>query len=237
MDLVARDRDDSWTSFTTVASNLNMRQWYTIKVSLNLAAGTYDVSVDGEHKATVTSRHPKSSVMHISFAQWSDGAGSFYVDNVTAESTPTGQTGEIVVADESWGGGGIIACELAIPDAGQWARSWAVSSAPPEARVTGVSYWVELVDPFDVVGMLFKCSDYEIGISSATRGGTGNYFLVWDNAGGDTCLRINLADRTDAFNGQPVNQTWFFRAKDTVTNGKYACLHRVKLVIEYAVAP
>jgi len=237
MSLVARDRDDTWSTFTTVASSLNIGQWYTIKVSLNLAAGTYDVSVDGQPKATVTSRTPKNEVTHISFAQWQDGAGSFYVDNVKAESAPAGQTGEIVVVDESWKGGGITACELAIPDAGQWAQSWAVNNAPAEARVTRVSYWVELVDPFDVVGMLFDCSDYEIGISSTTRGGTGNYLLVWDNASDDTCLAISLADSTDAFNGQPVNQTWFFRAKDTVANGKYACLHRVKFVIEYAVAP
>lgn len=85
MDLVARGRTDSWTNFTTVASNLQMKRWYTIKVTLNLGAGTYDVYVDGTRMATVTSRNSKSSVTHLSFAQWDDGAGSFYVDNVKYE--------------------------------------------------------------------------------------------------------------------------------------------------------
>jgi hypothetical protein len=88
MDLVARARDDSWNNFTTVASNLRLKQWYTITVSVDLVAGTYDVYVDGNYQATVTSRNPKGSLTHISFAQWNDGAGSFYVDNVIAESLP-----------------------------------------------------------------------------------------------------------------------------------------------------
>jgi len=82
MDLVVRDRDDGWTSFTTVVSGLNLKQWYTIKVVCDLDADTYDVYVDGEFKLTVTSRRLKDSVTHISFAQWNDGAGAFYVDNV-----------------------------------------------------------------------------------------------------------------------------------------------------------
>jgi len=82
MDLVARDRDDSWTAFTTIATGLNLKQWYTIKVICNLVTDTYDVYVDGVYKATVTSRNLKTSVTHISFAQWNDGAGAFYVDNV-----------------------------------------------------------------------------------------------------------------------------------------------------------
>jgi uncharacterized repeat protein (TIGR02543 family) len=82
MDLVVRDRDDGWTSFTTVATGLSLEQWYTIKVECNIPAGTYDIYVDGILQATVTSRYEKTSVTHISFAQWDDGAGAFYVDNV-----------------------------------------------------------------------------------------------------------------------------------------------------------
>jgi uncharacterized repeat protein (TIGR02543 family) len=83
MDLVARDRDDAWGTFTTIASGLNLKQWYTIKVICNLDTDTYDVYVDGVlKKAGVTSRFAKTSVTHISFAQWNDGAGAFYVDNV-----------------------------------------------------------------------------------------------------------------------------------------------------------
>jgi hypothetical protein len=84
MDLVVRDRDDGWTSFTTIATGLNLKQWYTIKVVCNLTSDTYDIYVDGVYKATVTSRVAKTSVTHISFAQWNDGAGAFYVDNVFA---------------------------------------------------------------------------------------------------------------------------------------------------------
>ncbi len=83
MDLVAIDRDDSWESFTTVASGLTIGQWYTIRVICNLATDTYDVYLNGAFQASVTSRNAKDYVTHISFAQWSDGAGAFYVDNVT----------------------------------------------------------------------------------------------------------------------------------------------------------
>ncbi|MBN1275626.1 putative metal-binding motif-containing protein, partial [Candidatus Woesearchaeota archaeon] len=82
MSLVARDRDDGWTAFSTVATGLDLDRWYTIRVDLDLDADTYDVYVDGEYQATVSSRIAKSQVTHISFAQWNDGAGAFYVDNV-----------------------------------------------------------------------------------------------------------------------------------------------------------
>jgi len=67
-----------------VATGLSLKRWYTIKVNLDLARGLYDVYVDGQYKATVASRTAKSNVTHITFAQWSDGPGTFYVDNVTA---------------------------------------------------------------------------------------------------------------------------------------------------------
>jgi predicted glutamine amidotransferase len=87
MDLVARDRNDGWTAFTTVATGLNLDQWYTIKVVCDLNADTYDIYVDGVYQATVTSRIAKTSVTHISFAQWDDGAGTFYIDNVYAQGS------------------------------------------------------------------------------------------------------------------------------------------------------
>jgi uncharacterized repeat protein (TIGR02543 family) len=82
MDLVARERGAAFTAFTTVASGLNLDQWYTIRVDCNVPAGTYDIYVDGVFQATVTSYNAKTSVTHISFAQWNDGAGAFYVDDV-----------------------------------------------------------------------------------------------------------------------------------------------------------
>jgi uncharacterized repeat protein (TIGR02543 family) len=102
MDLVVRDRDDGWTSFTTIASGLNLDQWYTIRVDCDLDADTYDIYVDGVFQATVSSRNAKTSVTHISFAQWNDGAGAFYVDNVY-EVTET--TYELTMAVDPTAGG------------------------------------------------------------------------------------------------------------------------------------
>lgn len=89
MDLAARDNDDAWTSFTTVATGLNLKQWYTIKVICNITSDKYDVYVNEAFKATVSARTAKASVTHMSFAQWNDGAGTFYVDNVIAATLPT----------------------------------------------------------------------------------------------------------------------------------------------------
>jgi hypothetical protein len=90
MDLVAVNRTGSFTSHWVIASGLNLKQWYTIKVICNIPAGTYDVYVDGIlQKAGVSSRNAKTSVTHISFAQWNDGAGTFYVDNVFSPAVNT----------------------------------------------------------------------------------------------------------------------------------------------------
>ena len=96
MDLVARDRDDTWDLFTTVATGLQMKQWHTIKVVCNIPGGTYQVYVDGTSRGTVTSRQVKTQVTHISFASWDpEGAGTFYVDNVRrVASTCTGDISE-----------------------------------------------------------------------------------------------------------------------------------------------
>jgi len=80
MDLRATNRTGA---FVTIAPELNLKQWYTIRVDCNLDTGTYDVYVNGELKASnVSSRTAKTALTHITFAQWNDGAGTFYVDNV-----------------------------------------------------------------------------------------------------------------------------------------------------------
>jgi hypothetical protein len=90
MDLVAVNRTGSFTSHWVIASGLSLKQWYTIKVVVNVPGGTYDVYVDGIlQKAGVSSRIAKTSVTHISFAQWNDGAGTFYVDNVFSPAVNT----------------------------------------------------------------------------------------------------------------------------------------------------
>ncbi len=82
MDLVARDNNDAWDAFTTVASGLNLDQWYTIRIECDLNTDTYDVFVDDVFQVTVAARNAKDTLTHISFSQWNDGAGTFYVDNV-----------------------------------------------------------------------------------------------------------------------------------------------------------
>ncbi|MDH7564232.1 MAG: PKD domain-containing protein [Candidatus Bathyarchaeota archaeon] len=81
MELFCRQRG---TDARTTIATLNLDQWYTIRVVVNVPAGTYDVYVDGVYMGTYTSRNAKTSLTHISFAQWNDGAGAFYVDNVFA---------------------------------------------------------------------------------------------------------------------------------------------------------
>jgi hypothetical protein len=145
--------------------------------------------------------------------------------------------GEIVVIQ--WVG------SLDIPDNGEYAGSEPVSSAPPGALVTAVSFEV-LVDDRGVAAN-FWCSDYEIGLSSTARGGTGNYLRVWDNAGAQTDggldddtaddSDIDLSRTTGVFNGQAVNQTWYASVKDNVSHaGIYkglGYLKRVKLTIHF----
>lgn len=85
MQLFSRQRN---TDTQTFIATLNLDQWYTIRVDVNVAGGTYDVYVDGAFMGTYTSRTVKNSVTHISFAQWSNGAGAFYVDNVFSPALP-----------------------------------------------------------------------------------------------------------------------------------------------------
>jgi len=79
-DLVAMS---NFSSFTKIA-DVNLDQWYTIKVVVNVTAGKYDVYLDGNYIAAVNAVTKLSNVTHISFAQWNDGAGTFYIDNVSA---------------------------------------------------------------------------------------------------------------------------------------------------------
>jgi hypothetical protein len=87
MDLVARESSVTATTFITVATGLSLKQWYTITVMCDLVQDSYDVYIDGLFQMTVKARTPKSSVTHITFAEWpqDEGAATFYVDNVTAD--------------------------------------------------------------------------------------------------------------------------------------------------------
>ena len=93
-DLIAREPGDDYatsTEWRTVATGLNLDEWNTIQVDCAIAANTYDVYVDGVlADSGVQAYAPKTSVTHISFAQWNDATGAFYVDNVYQNSTGTG---------------------------------------------------------------------------------------------------------------------------------------------------
>ena len=87
VDLVARQPGDGWSggSFTPIATGLNLDQWYTITVEVDVVNNTYDVYVDGLLEGNaIQARVSKTSLTHISFATFNDGPGIFYVDNVFA---------------------------------------------------------------------------------------------------------------------------------------------------------
>jgi hypothetical protein len=73
------------SGYSTFLKTLNMDQWYTIKVDLDVVADTYKVYVDGVSvSGNIPAATPKTNLTHISFATWSDGPGTFYIDDVKA---------------------------------------------------------------------------------------------------------------------------------------------------------
>jgi hypothetical protein len=90
MTLIAREPGDTYgvsSTWKSIVSGLNFDTWYNIKVICDVAAGTYDVYVNNVLAAAgVDSYSGASSLTHISFAQWDDGAGTFYVDNIMADT-------------------------------------------------------------------------------------------------------------------------------------------------------
>ena len=83
MDLVAREPGAAWEDFTVIAAGLNLDQWYTIGVTCDVVANTYDIYVDGDLVYNNLAAYMnKTALTHISFAQWNDEPGAFYVDNV-----------------------------------------------------------------------------------------------------------------------------------------------------------
>jgi len=68
--------------FTEIASDLFLDTWYTIEVKVNFRLNRYSVYVNDELMRTIKPRAWKDELTHISFAQLSDGAGTFYIDNV-----------------------------------------------------------------------------------------------------------------------------------------------------------
>jgi len=92
LNLFAREGNLSWDDRTVLAEGLDTRTWYTITVDLDIAAGTYTVQIDDGPasrplQAFKAKGNPRpDAITHVSFASWNDGAGTFYVDNVSARA-------------------------------------------------------------------------------------------------------------------------------------------------------
>ena len=86
MTLIAREPGNSFndsTQWRQIATGLSLNTWYTIEVLCDPLNGIYDVYVNGAlMAANVAAANNQIRLTHISFAQFNDGAGTFYVDNV-----------------------------------------------------------------------------------------------------------------------------------------------------------
>jgi len=90
MNLFAREGANDWAKRTLVAKDLELGKWHTIVVEVNVAEGFYAVHVEGrtqpfELESFFTKGKTPSQLTHLSFASWNDGAGTFYVDNVSLQ--------------------------------------------------------------------------------------------------------------------------------------------------------
>lgn len=90
INLFAREGSNGWAARTIVARDLDLEKWYTVVVEANVPEGFYAVHVDGvseplELESFFTKGRTPSKLTHLSFATWNDGAGTFYVDNVSVQ--------------------------------------------------------------------------------------------------------------------------------------------------------
>jgi hypothetical protein len=78
------------STWTEIASGLDFDTWHTITVASDLTSDTYHVYINDDIApvATVAAYTAKSSLTHISFAQGSESAGTFYVDKVEDGTLP-----------------------------------------------------------------------------------------------------------------------------------------------------
>jgi len=84
----------------SVATGLSYKTWYRIKLTVNVAGGSYGVYVDGTFKSDVAkySGYTNSSVYYMTFAADGDRRGDYYVDNVFS---PAEETRTKVVSDST----------------------------------------------------------------------------------------------------------------------------------------
>ena len=91
INLFAREGQTKWTEKTKVVEGLKLETWYTVTIEANIPEGFYTAAVEGvsepfELESFFTKGRTPSKITHLSFASWNDGAGTFYVDNVSANS-------------------------------------------------------------------------------------------------------------------------------------------------------
>ena len=90
LSLVCREPGDSFndsTQWNEVATGLEYDRWYKIAVDCDTVSNTYDVYVDDVLvQSGVLAANALYELTHISFAQWNDGAGAFYVDNIYGDT-------------------------------------------------------------------------------------------------------------------------------------------------------
>jgi hypothetical protein len=89
IDLVAYEGKDDWDEQTVLVEDLDIKTWYTVTVRVDVPGQTYTVQVgDGAESQPLQAfrtkkQGPPAEITHLSFASWNDGAGTFYVDNVS----------------------------------------------------------------------------------------------------------------------------------------------------------
>jgi len=88
--LFVREGKKSWDDRTVLVTGLELKEWYTVTVVMDIAAATYTVQLDdGAVSAPLeafrtSKKKAPTKISHLSFASWNDGAGSFFIDNVSA---------------------------------------------------------------------------------------------------------------------------------------------------------
>jgi hypothetical protein len=92
LNLFAREGENSWDDRTILIEGLDAKTWYTITVELDVPGQTFTVQVnDGPVSAPLQAFKAKGqpvpeAISAVTFASWNDGAGTFYVDNVSVQA-------------------------------------------------------------------------------------------------------------------------------------------------------
>jgi len=124
-----------------LASGLSYDTWMTLRVELDVAAGTYDVYLDdvlvGDDLPKYNGFTP-STVTYISFVADSDARGDFYVDNVFAPAVDRYKLGvdvdgfgsvDVVPGESSYAAGAEVTL-TAVPDEDYVLDHWEVDGVP-----------------------------------------------------------------------------------------------------------